>query len=100
ATNNNSTSTRVTIDNGGKGGGSQGGGGNGGSQGGNSNGSAGQVLGSVFTAAATSLGGGLGAGQLPNTGLREGFSPWLTVTVLTVFVSAIYWRLAISPKLR
>jgi hypothetical protein len=46
------------------------------------------------------MAGGMGAGQLPNTGLREGMSPWVAVTILTILTSAVYWRVAISPKLK
>jgi hypothetical protein len=42
---------------------------------------------------------GAGIAQLPNTGLHEGLSPWAAATILIVLGSAVYWRLAISPKL-
>lgn len=101
ATNNNSTRTSVSINNGGHGGGSGGGNNQGGNPSTSTGGSSGgaQVLGTSLSVASIAGGSG-GVGQLPLTGLNEGLSPWVAVTILTLLSSAIYWRFAIVPKLK
>ena len=98
ATNNNSTRTSVSINNGG---GGSGGGNQGGSPSTSTGGSSGgaQVLGTALSVASIAGGSG-GVGQLPLTGLNEGLSPWVAITILTLLSSAVYWRFAIAPKLK
>jgi hypothetical protein len=96
ATNNNNTSTSVSINNGGNGG--QGGGQGGGGQGGQGGG---QVMGATFSNLSSNLAGGQGGAQLPNTsGAATALSAWAVVTIATILASGLYWRFAITPKLK
>jgi hypothetical protein len=108
ASNSNSTCVSVSINNGGGGTSANnscvasqpGGGSGGGNQGQPAGGAGGQVLGALTVA---TLAGGKGAGafaQLPNTGLKDGVSAWLVVSIVTILASAAYWRVAITPKLK
>lgn len=112
AGNSNCTFTDVSINNGGmapaaaanpcgaqNGGGQGGNGGNNGGTG-NTTGQGGNVLGAFTVASVGGHGVVLGAAQLPNTGARDGISPWAIVTTFTLFASVAYWRLVISPRLK
>lgn len=105
ASNYNHASTSVNINNGTQSGNGNGGGSGGGQQNGSTSSSTGGGLGGQVLSAAYSsvsgVAGGFGAAfsQLPDTGARNGFNPWLITSLLTLVATVVYWAKAVSPKL-